>query len=88
MRTWLLSIARRVCAAEFGARTRERELAARLQAATGSKKPVLLRVDYEGGHGTIGGTKAQIQELYADQYSFLLWQFGDPGFQPPLSGSK
>ena len=30
VRTWLLSIARRVCAAEFGARTRERELAARL----------------------------------------------------------
>ena len=30
VRTWLLSIARRVCAAEFGARTRDRELAARL----------------------------------------------------------
>ena len=33
VRTWLLSIARRVCAAEFGARTRERELAARLATA-------------------------------------------------------
>src|ERR1700684_3010083 len=30
VRTWLLSIARRVCAAEFGARTRERALAAPL----------------------------------------------------------
>ena len=30
VRTWLLAIARRVCAAEFGARTRERELAAKL----------------------------------------------------------
>jgi hypothetical protein len=47
-----------------------------------SGKPVLLRVDYQGGHGTIGGTRAQVQELYADQWSFLLWQFGVPGFQP------
>ncbi len=59
------------------------KMAARLQAATGSKRPVLLRVDYQGGHGTIGGTSAQAQELLADQYSFLLWQFGDPEFQPP-----
>jgi len=33
VRTWLLSIARRVCAAEFSARTRDRELAARLLTA-------------------------------------------------------
>jgi RNA polymerase sigma-70 factor, ECF subfamily len=33
LRTWLLAIARRVCAAEFGARTRDRELAARLATA-------------------------------------------------------
>jgi prolyl oligopeptidase len=59
------------------------KMAARLQAATGSKRPVLLRVDYQGGHGTIGGTKAQAEELLADQYSFLLWQFGEAGFQIP-----
>jgi prolyl oligopeptidase len=59
------------------------KMAARLQAATGSKRPVLLRVDYQGGHGTIGGTKAQAEELLADQYSFLLWQFGEAGFQVP-----
>jgi len=58
------------------------KMAARMQAATGSKRPVLLRVDYQGGHGTIGGTRAQEQALYADQYSFLLWQFGEPDFQP------
>ena len=58
------------------------KMAARLQAATASKKPVLLRVDYQGGHGTIGGTKGQAEELLADQYSFLLWQFGEQGFQP------
>ena len=33
VRTWLLAIARRVCAAEFGLRARERELEARLAAA-------------------------------------------------------
>jgi len=33
VRTWLLAIARRVCAAEFGLRTRERELETRLAAA-------------------------------------------------------
>ncbi len=59
------------------------KMAARLQAATGSGKPVLLRVDYQGGHGTIGGTRAQVEELDADQWSFLLWQFGVPGYQPP-----
>jgi RNA polymerase sigma-70 factor (ECF subfamily) len=41
VRTWLLAIARRVCAAEFGARTRDRELAVRLAAAptTGLGQP-------------------------------------------------
>jgi len=64
------------------------KMAARLQAATASGKPVLLRVDYQGGHGTIGGTKAQVEELLADQWSFLLWQFGISGYQPakPTSG--
>jgi prolyl oligopeptidase len=57
------------------------KMAARLQAATSSGKPVLLRVDYEAGHG-MGSTKSQRQQLRADQWSFLLWQLGAPGFQP------
>ena len=57
------------------------KLAARLQAATTSGKPIVLRVDYEAGHG-IGSTKTQHQELFADEVSFLLWQFGAPEFQP------
>jgi prolyl oligopeptidase len=57
------------------------KMAARLQAATAGGKPVLLRVDYQGGHGLIGGTKTQVDELLADQWSFLLWQFGVPEFQ-------
>jgi prolyl oligopeptidase len=55
--------------------------AARLQAATASGKPVLMRIDYAAGHG-IGSTKTQRQEQYADMWSFMLWQFGDPRFQP------
>jgi prolyl oligopeptidase len=51
------------------------KMAARLQAATASGKPVLLRVDYDAGHG-IGSTKTQRQELRADEWAFLLWQMG------------
>jgi prolyl oligopeptidase len=58
------------------------KMAATLQDATSSAKPILLRVDYDGGHGLIGGSKSQAVALGADEYSFLLWQFGTPGFQP------
>jgi prolyl oligopeptidase len=58
------------------------KMTARLQAATSSGKPVLLRVNYGGGHGVIGATLQQVQEGRADSWSFLLWQLGDPDFQP------
>lgn len=54
---------------------------ARMQAATASGKPVLLRVDFEAGHG-FGSTRREREEEFADMASFLLWQFGDPAFQP------
>jgi prolyl oligopeptidase len=57
------------------------KMAARLQAATSSGKPVLLRVDFGGGHGGGSGEK-EFQERLADSCSFLLWQFGVPEFQP------
>jgi prolyl oligopeptidase len=57
------------------------KMAARLQQATSSGKPVLLRVDFEAGHGR-GSTRAQLDEELADIYAFLLWQFGEPQFQP------
>jgi prolyl oligopeptidase len=57
------------------------KMAARLEAATSSGKPILLRVDYEAGHG-FGSTKTQRQVELADEMSFLLWQFGEPRFQP------
>lgn len=58
------------------------KMAARLQAATASGKPVLLTVDYQGGHGMIGRTARQTRVFDADLESFMLWQFGMPGFQP------
>lgn len=57
------------------------KLTARLQAATNSGKPVLLRLDEDAGHG-IGSTRQQEQEKLADELSFLLWQAGDREFQP------
>jgi prolyl oligopeptidase len=55
------------------------KMAARLQAASSSGKPVLLRVDPGTGDNA---RRAENEEL-ADIYSFVLWQMGDPSFQPP-----
>ena len=49
--------------------------AARLQAATTSKKPILLRLDMQAGHG-MGSTATQRNAMSADIYAFLLWQMG------------
>src|SRR2546425_10573270 len=38
------------------------KMAARLQGATGSGKPVLLRVEHQGGHGGVGGAPAAAAE--------------------------
>jgi prolyl oligopeptidase len=60
------------------------KMTATLQADSASGRPILLRVDYSGGHGLIGATKSQAAELAADEYSFLLWNMGVAGFQPAL----
>ena len=49
------------------------KMAARLQAASSSGKPILLRVDFDAGHG-VGSTRAQQDREAADTYAFLLWQ--------------
>ena len=49
------------------------KMAARLQAATSSGKPILMRVDVDAGHG-IGSTRAQADAEAADTYAFILWQ--------------
>ena len=51
------------------------KFAARLQAATASGKPVLLRLDYDAGHG-IGSSRKQQNEQLADVYAFLFDQLG------------
>jgi prolyl oligopeptidase len=57
------------------------KMAARMQAASTSGKPLLLRIDYDAGHG-FGSTKKQRYEERADNFAFLFWQMGVPGFQP------
>ncbi len=58
------------------------KLAAAMQ-ATGTVKPVLLRIDAEAGHG-IGSTKSQNDELYADMYAFVFWRAGLPEWRPDM----
>ncbi|HYM48241.1 MAG TPA: prolyl oligopeptidase family serine peptidase, partial [Burkholderiaceae bacterium] len=57
------------------------KFASRLAAAQGEGKPVLMRLDYDLGHGG-GATRSQQQAQIADVWSFFLWQFGVPEFQP------
>jgi prolyl oligopeptidase len=54
---------------------------ARFQAATTSGKPVLLDIDYASGHG-VGNTREQNIQRTTDLLSVMLWQLGDPEFQP------
>jgi prolyl oligopeptidase len=56
------------------------ELSAALQ-ASGTSKPVLLRIDEEAGHG-IGSTKTQSDALAADWIAFVFWRAGLPDWQP------
>lgn len=62
------------------------KMTARLQATSTSGKPILLRVDSDAGHGFIDSTKSQVNAERADWYAFMLWQFGDPEFQPSKAG--
>ena len=59
--------------------------AARLMAAQaglpGGRSPVLLRLDFDAGHG-VGSTKTQQLQERADVFTFFLWQMGVEGYQP------
>jgi prolyl oligopeptidase len=57
------------------------KMTARLQAASSSGKPILLRVDFDAGHG-MGSTRAQQDREAADTFAFLLWQTGVRSYQP------
>jgi len=52
--------------------------------ATGTAKPILLRIDAEAGHG-IGSTRSQNDQLYADMYAFIFWRAGLPEWRPDLA---
>lgn len=56
------------------------KMAAALQ-ASGTSRPILLRIDAEAGHG-IGSTKSQDDALYADMWAFVFWRAGLPDWQP------
>jgi prolyl oligopeptidase len=60
------------------------KMAARMQSASAGvadARPTLLRLDYDAGHGS-GSTREQHWQELADMWSFILWQTGDPAFQP------
>lgn len=57
------------------------KMAAHLQAATSSGRPILLRVDFDAGHG-MGSTRSQRERELAEQLGFFYWQIGRPGYQP------
>jgi prolyl oligopeptidase len=56
---------------------------AKLQRSTTSGKPVLLRVDFDAGHGLLGASRAQARDFNTDLFAFLFWQLGDPDFAYP-----
>jgi protease II len=60
---------------EHGYSSPRRLAAARLQAATSGTQPILLRVDWQGGHAASGVSRAE-------RIAFVLWQLGHPNFQP------
>jgi prolyl oligopeptidase len=59
------------------------KLTAALQ-ASGTPRPILLRIDAEAGHG-FGSTKSQNDALYADMWAFVFWRAGLPDWQPHFS---
>jgi prolyl oligopeptidase len=52
-----------------------RKMAARLQAATVSERPILLRLETRAGHGQ-GKPRAKMLDELTDTWSFLFWQLG------------
>jgi prolyl oligopeptidase len=52
-----------------------RKMAARLQAATASDRPILVRVDEDAGHG-IGKPRSKQLDSATDLWTFVFWQLG------------
>jgi prolyl oligopeptidase len=62
------------------------KLAAALE-ASGTARPILLRVDAEAGHG-VGSTKSQEDALYADMWAFVFWRAGRPDWRPHFPSDR
>lgn len=63
------------------------KFAAKLMANDASSNPILLQIDYEGGHGG----NVPIAQRYAnlgDIFAFALWQLGHPDYQPKENTKK
>jgi len=58
------------------------KLAAALQTATSSGKPVLLQINYDNGHFT--EDKKVAFRNWANMFSFCLWQTGHADFKPAM----
>ncbi|MBV8324988.1 MAG: prolyl oligopeptidase family serine peptidase [Chryseobacterium sp.] len=56
------------------------KFAAKLQEYNASDNPVLLKIDFEGGHG-IDNSKKKAYEDAADIFAFAFWQLGHPDYQ-------
>jgi prolyl oligopeptidase len=52
-----------------------RKMAARLQAATASDQPILLRLEPKAGHGA-GKPRSKVLYELTDTWSFIFWQLG------------
>jgi prolyl oligopeptidase len=63
------------------------KMAAAMQTANASGKPVLVRIDDDAGHG-VGSTRDQLFAERADVYAFLLAAMGDPDFQPAAETAR
>ncbi|MDV2444467.1 prolyl oligopeptidase [Elizabethkingia anophelis] len=56
------------------------KFAAKLLSDAPSNNPILLKIDYEGGHGGNVSVAQQYENL-ADTFAFALWQTGHPDYQ-------
>lgn len=63
------------------------KFAGKLMADNISDNPILLKIDFEGGHG--GNTSvAQRYSNLGDMFAFALWQLGHPDYQPKENINK
>ncbi|MDR6406435.1 MULTISPECIES: prolyl oligopeptidase family serine peptidase [Chryseobacterium] len=63
------------------------KFAAKLMANDASNNPILLKIDFEGGHGA----NVPIAQRYAsigDMFTFAFWQLGHPDYQPKENTKK